>query len=219
MIPVNQTKKFLASSLMTHSIWQVHKWVNIRNYIFSFGFPIGMIPFHYLYWPNRFILVRTIGCEASYVVTWTSVFFFIIWAPIFGTITAVYTVYVAYKLYEQKSKGIFKKLKNSKVPTASKIEYSSIQSSPGVVDSLSIIGGAIYVAFFTFPQDLRKAYCKTFATIVKYISKLWKRSKVYKKRSTIENVPNMQTVALTISDTQFDDSLELMERQQVKSKA
>ncbi|KAI8449972.1 hypothetical protein BY996DRAFT_7424374, partial [Phakopsora pachyrhizi] len=38
-----------------------------------------------------FILVRTIGCEASYVVTWTSVFFFIIWAPIFGTITAVYT--------------------------------------------------------------------------------------------------------------------------------
>ncbi|KAI8459940.1 pheromone A receptor-domain-containing protein [Phakopsora pachyrhizi] len=256
--------KFLAYALSPNAVnlsYDVRKWVNIRNYIFSFGFPIGMIPFHYLYSPNRFILVRTIGCEASYVVTWTSVFFFIIWAPIFGTITAVYTVYVAYKLYEQKSKGIFKKLKNSKVPTvrlawlcivytaialpmliyyaivllqnggysalilseirsqASKIEYSSIQSSPGVVDSLSIIGGAIYVAFFTFSQDLRKAYCKTFATIVKYISKLWKRSKVYKKRSTIENVPNMQTVALTISDTQFDDSLELMERQQVKSKA
>ncbi|EFP74377.2 a-factor receptor [Puccinia graminis f. sp. tritici] len=79
--------------------------INIRNYLFSLGFPIAMIPFHYLYSPSRFGLVRTMGCEASYVLTWPSFYFFIIWAPIFGTIAAGYTVYVGYKLYLWKWKN------------------------------------------------------------------------------------------------------------------
>ncbi|KAI7962303.1 hypothetical protein MJO28_000397 [Puccinia striiformis f. sp. tritici] len=71
--------------------------INIRNYVFSLGFPISMIPFHYLYSPSRFGLVRTMGCEASYVLTWPTFFFFIIWSPIFG--------YVGYKLYQWKWKN------------------------------------------------------------------------------------------------------------------
>ncbi|KNZ53914.1 hypothetical protein VP01_30g7 [Puccinia sorghi] len=86
--------KFLAFALSPSSRNISHEerqQINIRNYVFSLGFPIIMIPFHYLYSPSRFGLVRTMGCEASYVLTWPTFFFFIIWSPIFGMIAAGYT--------------------------------------------------------------------------------------------------------------------------------
>ncbi|PLW56615.1 hypothetical protein PCANC_01438 [Puccinia coronata f. sp. avenae] len=97
--------KFLAFVLSPSSRNISHderRRINIRNYVFSLGFPIIMIPFHYLYSPSRFGLVRTMGCEASYVLTWPTFFFFIIWSPIFGMIASGYTGYVGYKLYQWK---------------------------------------------------------------------------------------------------------------------
>ncbi|WAQ80953.1 hypothetical protein PtA15_1A291 [Puccinia triticina] len=100
--------KFLAFALSPSSRNISHedrRRINIRNYVFSLGFPIAMIPFHFLYSPTRFGLVRTMGCEASYVLSWPTFFFFIIWSPIFGTIACGYTAYVGYKLFQWKCRN------------------------------------------------------------------------------------------------------------------
>lgn len=110
--------KFLAFVLSPTSrsiSYEDRRLINIRNYVFSLGFPVIMIPFHYLYSPTRFGLVRTMGCEASYVLTWPAFFFFIIWSPIFGIIAAAYTAYVGWKLCRWKW-GRGSRNKSTKLP-------------------------------------------------------------------------------------------------------
>ncbi|EGG11666.1 STE3-like pheromone receptor [Melampsora larici-populina 98AG31] len=206
--------RFLAYAMSPNPInlnHQTKKLINLRNWFFSLGFPIFLIPFSYLYSPFRFSLVSSIGCETSYQITWPTFFFFIIWSPIFSTIASIYTSYVAVRLWKtRKVSNDNPKNHGSKVPlrrlawlclmytivafplsiyyayllvfrgtyvpyqihafesTSGEIQYISNKRYPDFNDSLSIIGGLVFVGFFTFSKEMKVVYKRMFDIMIEH---------------------------------------------------
>ncbi|KAG0143345.1 hypothetical protein CROQUDRAFT_66280 [Cronartium quercuum f. sp. fusiforme G11] len=180
------------------------RW-DVGNYVFSIGFPILLVPFSFLYSPHRFALVRTIGCETSYTLTWPTFMFFLIWSPIFGSIATFYTAYVVIRLWKtRKAMAYDGPSHGSKVPlrrltwlclmyttvafpislyythvliisggyvpyrleafngSVRSIKYDPLKRSPAFNDALALIGGLVFVTFFTFSKDMRAIYVRGF---------------------------------------------------------
>lgn len=64
--------------------------LNREIYGLSFGAPLLMAALHILYQPNRYAIVRTTGCEFTYVVTWVSYLTWLVWGPLMAGISAFY---------------------------------------------------------------------------------------------------------------------------------
>lgn len=65
--------------------------MNTQNYVFCFGVPIVMMATHIVYQPNRYAIVTTLGCTATYVLTWPTFMLWLIWAPIFAALSSMYS--------------------------------------------------------------------------------------------------------------------------------
>ncbi|KAH9823803.1 STE3-like pheromone receptor [Melampsora americana] len=243
--------RFLAYAMSPNPINLNHKtkfMINLRNWSFSLLFPLSLIPFSYLYSPFRFTLVHSIGCETSYQLTWPTFFFFLIWTPIFSTITTLYTSYVAVRLW--KTRKVLNSQSNdhhhqhdSKVPlrrlawlclmytivgfplsiyytyllvfngnyvpyqihafqnTSGQIQYIPNKPYPDFNDSLSIIGGLVFVGFFTFSNEMKSVYHSIFQSILKSI-------KLYSNQ-VLNSIQSIKNKIKFKSSSDDEDDLEL----------
>nr|AER30236.1 mating pheromone receptor a2 [Sporobolomyces longiusculus] len=70
----------------------------IFDYSVAFGFPLLLMACHVLYQPNRFTIVRGIGCAITQTLTWPTILLGMIWGPIFSAIGVLYSSYTVYRL-------------------------------------------------------------------------------------------------------------------------
>jgi pheromone a factor receptor len=62
----------------------------IFDYILSFGFPALLMVLEIVYQPNRYGIVRGLGCGDAHVNTWPRLVLLTIWWPIFSAIGSFY---------------------------------------------------------------------------------------------------------------------------------
>nr|AER30205.1 mating pheromone receptor a2 [Rhodotorula araucariae] len=70
----------------------------IHDYLLSFGVPGVIMACHVLYQPNRYSLIRGVGCTATQVMTWPTLVLRTIWSPLFATGGTLYSAYTVYRL-------------------------------------------------------------------------------------------------------------------------
>lgn len=54
------------------------------DYTVSFGVPAILMGCHVLYQPNRYLIVRGLGCSVPQTLCWPTLVFRLIWPPIFA---------------------------------------------------------------------------------------------------------------------------------------
>ncbi|EGU11457.1 Pheromone receptor mating-type A2 [Rhodotorula toruloides ATCC 204091] len=70
----------------------------IFDYSISFGVPILVMACHVIYQPNRYGIVRGLGCTFTQVMCWPALVLRIIWPPIFAVGGMLYSAYTVYRL-------------------------------------------------------------------------------------------------------------------------
>ncbi|BFZ59309.1 a-factor receptor [Saitoella coloradoensis] len=68
----------------------------------SFGMPIILMATHYIYQPNRYVLIQYQGCAASADPSWPTIPLRYIWNPIFAFMGAYYACVVLYRYFKRR---------------------------------------------------------------------------------------------------------------------
>jgi pheromone a factor receptor len=63
----------------------------IFDYLLSFGVPAVTMACHYIYQPNRFSVVRGVGCTITSNMSWPTLVLRTIWPPVFAIINVLYS--------------------------------------------------------------------------------------------------------------------------------
>lgn len=63
----------------------------IFDYTVSFGVPLATMACHIIYQPNRFSIVRNVGCSPTSLMSWPTLLLRTIWPPVFAVIAVLYS--------------------------------------------------------------------------------------------------------------------------------
>lgn len=63
----------------------------IFDYTISFGVPFATMACHIIYQPNRFSIVRNVGCSPTSLMSWPTLLLRTIWPPVFAIIAVLYS--------------------------------------------------------------------------------------------------------------------------------
>lgn len=70
----------------------------VYDYSLSFGLPAIAMACHILYQPNRYHIMRGLGCSVPQTLCWPSLVLRVVWPPVFAVGGMLYSAYTVYRL-------------------------------------------------------------------------------------------------------------------------